>query len=162
MVRKRLMPDEALDAILDNLKKVEVLLLAEMKKNRCIAPQMSVDESKLINMVNEMTPYKIKFTVSRLSVCNLISDTKQGITRYYLTPDGLRLLELFQQNLEMMNSTTAPSYIGEVTVLQEDTSLEEDETVVDETIEEEEIRPVKRKSSSTKKKRRPVRKVDEE
>lgn len=160
MVRKRLMPDEALDAILDNLKKVEVLLLAEMQKNRCITPQMSVDESKLINMVNEMTPYKIKFTLTRLSVCNLISDTKQGITRYYLTPDGLRLLELFQQNLELMNGTTAPSYIGEVTILQEGTLIDENETVMDEIIEEEDIRPVRRKSSTTKKKRKPVRKEE--
>jgi hypothetical protein len=99
MVKKQILSDDALSVILDNLKQSEVLLLSNMRDKSCINPQMSLDESGLINLIKEMTPYKIKFTIERLKVTGLIGTTKQGITKYYITTDGIRLLQIFQANV---------------------------------------------------------------
>lgn len=99
MIKKQELNDESLEVILERLKQDEVKLLSAMRDKNCINSQLSLDESGLINLVKGLTPYKIKFIIERLKVTGLINTVKQGITKYYITIDGLRILQIFQANV---------------------------------------------------------------
>lgn len=88
---------DCLKEITLNLTQPEILLLQAMKKNNIETPQLSVDESKLITLVKDLTPYKIKFILQRFTLIYLIDSVKVGTTKYFITENGKQVLELFME-----------------------------------------------------------------
>ena len=94
--------DECLKAITFNLNQQEILLLTNMIKNHIITPQLAIDEVKMISMVKGLSPYKIKYIIQRFLVTSLISSIKHGTTKYYVTENGKRLIELYMKETSKM------------------------------------------------------------
>lgn len=96
--------DDCLRNITFNLNQNEVLVLQKMRELHIETPQLSADESKLISLVKGLSPYKIKYIIQRFLVTSLIDSTKCGITKYYLTENGKRLVELYLEDTKRMMS----------------------------------------------------------
>lgn len=94
--------DECLRGITYNLNQNEVLLLQKMVETHMETPQLCGDETKLISLVKGLSPYKIKNIIQRFLVTDLITTTKCGSTKYFITENGKRLVQLYLMDTKKM------------------------------------------------------------
>ena len=96
--------DNCLRQITMNLNQNEVLLLQKMAESHIETPQLSIDEVKMITLVKGLSSYKIKNIIQRFLVTSLINTTKFGSTKYYISENGKRLVELYIEDIRRMTS----------------------------------------------------------
>lgn len=89
--------------LLKLLDKEEILLLNALQKNNYINSQMSLDEKGLLELFNSMdkknqiTIYKIRKYIMRLTAVNFISGNKFSSYKFYINENGLRAVRIYQE-----------------------------------------------------------------
>lgn len=95
------MCEDCLKAVMGRLMKEDLLILNHMKKIKCRNNQMSLDKLKIITEVkNGLTDFKTTLALTRLEVTGLITPVYIGRSkRYYLSDEGIQLLELYTKSI---------------------------------------------------------------
>jgi predicted transcriptional regulator len=94
------MCDDCIKEIMFNLKQDEVLILENLKKNKCVNTAMSMSKLKLMPLIANLTEFKFNDAVGRLEIIGFISrNSSARPNKFCITPSGVRFLELYKIEL---------------------------------------------------------------
>lgn len=111
--------------LLKLLDKEEILLLNALQKNSYINSQMSLDEKGLLDLFNSMdkknqiTIYKIRKYVMRLTAVNFISGNKFSSYKFYINENGLRAVRIYQEYVKRQLVTSNSISNNNISVIEE-------------------------------------------
>lgn len=111
--------------LLKLLDKKEILLLNALQKNNYINSQMSLDEKGLLDLFNSMdkknqiTIYKIRKYVMRLTAVNFISGNKFSSYKFYINENGLRAVRIYQEYVKRQLVTSNSISNNSIPVIEE-------------------------------------------
>lgn len=111
--------------LLKLLDKEEILLLNALQKNSYINSQMSLDEKGLLDLFNSMdkknqiTIYKIRKYVMRLTAVNFISGNKFSSYKFYINENGLRAVRIYQEYVKRQLVTSNSISNNSIPVIEE-------------------------------------------
>lgn len=111
--------------LLKLLDKEEILLLNALQKNNYINSQMSLDEKGLLELFNSMdkknqiTIYKIRKYIMRLTAVNFISGNKFSSYKFYINENGLRSVRIYQEYVKRQLVTSNNISNNSIPVIEE-------------------------------------------
>lgn len=111
--------------LLKLLDKEEILLLNALQKNNYINSQMSLDEKGLLELFNSMdkknqiTIYKIRKYIMRLTAVNFISGNKFSSYKFYINENGLRAVRIYQEYVKRQLVTSNSISNNSIPVIEE-------------------------------------------
>lgn len=111
--------------LLKLLDKEEILLLNALQKNNYINSQMSLDEKGLLELFNSMdkknqiTIYKIRKYIMRLTAVNFISGNKFSSYKFYINENGLRAVRIYQEYVKRQLVTSNNISNNSIPVIEE-------------------------------------------
>lgn len=111
--------------LLKLLNKEEILLLNALQKNNYINSQMSLDEKGLLELFNSMdkknqiTIYKIRKYIMRLTAVNFISGNKFSSYKFYINENGLRAVRIYQEYVKRQLVTSNSISNNSIPVIEE-------------------------------------------
>ena len=95
--------NNCLKQMLQKLNDNDIILLEHLMKENANIPQCSLSYNTLIDQYkdnNSITPHIIYTSIKRLNIFGFVETQKwTRKNKFYITPDGIQLLKLLQQNL---------------------------------------------------------------
>lgn len=95
---KQVLCNECIASISENLSMDQVLILKYLKKEKTFNKNLSKDKLSIIPEIKGLTDFKFNFAMNGLELCYFVArNTVKRPNKYYITPDGKKALEIYEQ-----------------------------------------------------------------
>ena len=93
--------DTCITKLMDNITPDDLLFLESLRKNKAVSDVCSLQKTKIIAEMRNVTDFSFNLVATRLLFANIINKSVQKrIVKYYITKSGLRLLQLYKLKIK--------------------------------------------------------------